>query len=411
MSGASKGAARDQGRAPRLLIVAWEYPGLHTPGGAALSRRVGQLARGFAASGWTVQALVRVARRNVSGTLGSLDGVERIAVPGSELGADAARHHPLVRRALTAWHAVRHGDRSYEWVPMAERSALEHVERPDLIIGSFTPRAPLAVAARLARHWKVPWIADLQDPTFEGVQGPADRLTLAWMRRVVRSAHAVVQVSPEWARMDAERLGRPVVAIRHAVPPAPDVGPAPAIADPMVLLHAGSANPGFQRPEVLMAGLAEAEHGVELRVAGRPEVAEYFAGVLNGRARDLVRPLGWLDPTALAEQMAAANVLVLLASSRKGWPLAPSKLFEYLAFNRPILVAGEDSGGMASLYEELGHPDVTCLTAGQVREALALAREGDTSRLFTAQRCARRPLDERGLIDAYLELAASAGVR
>jgi hypothetical protein len=85
----------------------------------------------------------------------------------------------------------------------------------------------------------------------------------------------------------------------------------------------------------------------------------------------------------------------------------PSKLYEYVAFGRPVLIAGPDSGGVSSLLNEWGHPQVVADRAEFVAEAIRRAERGDTLRLFDPSRCSRAPQSEHDFGERYASLAAT----
>jgi hypothetical protein len=105
----------------------------------------------------------------------------------------------------------------------------------------------------------------------------------------------------------------------------------------------------------------------------------------------------------LREAIDDADALLLIPmfpAHRQG---VPSKLFEYVAYDTPVLVAGPDSGGMTSVLAEWGHPPVVARTAHDIADALARAQEGDLSGLLARSRCQRAPVTETGLARWYSE--------
>jgi glycosyltransferase involved in cell wall biosynthesis len=403
------------GSTRRLLIVAWEYPGVNSQQGSALARRVGQLARGFARHGWRVDVLHNAHDREPPSPAESSGLVSLYAVRAANTGTPHHRAR-LTRRLTTAWYAARYGDRSEQWARIARRKLGEFDGRPpSVVIGCFTPRGPLSVARTAAERWHVPWIADLQDPALEGASRHLQPLVAGWMRRTLRSAFAVVQVAPEWARTDSLVLERPVMTLRHAVPAVARMlkVSSRSSADRFVLLYSGSIIKGHQSPDPLMQALARLnEHtgrSIVLEVAGAEGTIEAFRECLPRKgANAWFRPLGWLGTEELSAAMQRAHCLVLVPSREAGRPVVPSKLYEYMAFDRPVLVAGSDGGGLDSLYEEWGHPNVTCTSADSIALALDAARSGDASMLLRRADCTHPPMEESQLIDRYVSLAEQA---
>jgi hypothetical protein len=128
-------------------------------------------------------------------------------------------------------------------------------------------------------------------------------------------------------------------------------------------------------------------------------------------ASECLRWLGWLDERELQNAMCQANALVLIPLATPARPGVPSKLFAYLASGRPVLVAGPDSGGLASLFSEWRAPSVLCENAGRVREALERLMAGDATLLLQRSTLGNAPVTERDLGEQYLQWATSAAAK
>ena len=403
---------------PRILIIAWEHPGVHSQRGTALVRRIGQLARGLADMNATVTVAHRLSREDdpardapVREVTPAGNTYMRHAIRGPSADALSTQWPAPIRRAITALTVLRGGDRSAGWARLASAYLQSgRITRPDVIIGCFTPRAPLAVASRASRAWDVPWIADLQDPWWEGA-GTAVRPVLAhWTRRVLRTADLVVQVSPEWAAQTEGVTQRHVAVARHAlrddIPErAREFGTSRS--GPFTILYGGSLNEDQQDVTPFLQGIARLRQAgfdreLVVDIAGTEVVWRKFhnAAVRTG-VSDRLRWLGWLDSASFVERATAADCLLvipLVEPERRG---IPSKLYDYLAYGPPVLIAGPDSGGFESLMSEWQHPNVVARSSDQVERALHSAMRGDASGLLSLNKCGRRPLTERGLAQQY----------
>lgn len=413
-----RGALRSDGRAardssPKLLIVAWEYPGVSSRQGTALARRVGQLARGFARHGWCVDVMYR----SLTGSPSNVESPDGVTLHGISSNEKSPRTNRTTvgRRLATAWYGAVHGDRSGPWARLAQARLTQFdTDAPDLVIGCFTPRATLTVARAAALRWSIPWIADLQDPALEGSRGSVAPLVRRWMRRTLASAAAVVQVSPEWAKADAALLNREVLTLRHAVPVEHSTTTARKEASrdkEFVLLYAGSLIGTEQSPQPLMSALDRLSRTegrrVVLRVACNDATRQMFERSLQGEAHSWFQPLGWLAKDDLMNEIDGADCLVLIPSNEAERPVVPSKLYEYMAYDRPVLIAGQDSGAVSSLLAEWQHSNVIHGSTDTVVMALDRARSGDPSLLLQRSACARQPMDEEQLAERYIELASA----
>lgn len=406
-------AARD---AARVLLIAWEYPGAHSRRGTALARRVGQVAGGLARLGWNVTVVHRVHREDDPAGSAVVTEVERNgftirrrAVPGPSTDSRLPSWMAPLRKLSTLLAAFTVGDRSGRWASNALGAiAGEDLQSPDIVIAFFTPRGPLVAASALHRKKRVPWIADFQDPWWEGTSRWLRPVVARWMRETLRSAAVVVQVSPEWAAADAVVLRREVSVVRHAVPnDGTRGGRRPSVNGPFRILYVGSLNPDQQDLGPFMDALSlvredAAQRSVEVHVAGGEESWQSFERAASARGiAAAARWLGWLDVDRLRDAMTTADCLLLVPMfppRRRG---VPSKLFEYLAYDTPVLIAGPDSGGMRSLLEEWAHPPVVAHTAAEIASAIRRARDGDASALLQRQRCGIEPVTDETLATWY----------
>jgi glycosyltransferase involved in cell wall biosynthesis len=180
------------------------------------------------------------------------------------------------------------------------------------------------------------------------------------------------------------------------------------------IVYAGSLNEDCQDLSPFMDALKllrdtpGMDRRVIVRVAGSEAVWRKFLDAARARGiTDLLDHLGWLTDAELKDAMAAAGALLLIPWFPEWRQGVPSKMYEYIAFARPVLIAGHDSGGLSSLFEEWGHPRVVTERPAAIAEAISLAERGDTSRLFDVHRCAVRPQSEHDLGEKYAALAES----
>jgi hypothetical protein len=323
-----------------------------------------------------------------------------------------------LRKATTAWHALIYGDRSGLWAGAVEELAKGGGLFPhSLVIGCFTPRGPLRAAAKLHRLWRVPWIADLQDPWWEGSSPALRPIVARWMRRTLRSATSVFQVSPEWAAQDAAVLQREVQVLRHAVPDVGEPAARAAWGEPQahfIIVYAGSLNEDCQDLNPFMDALKLLRDSpgmsrrVIVRVAGSEAVWRKFLDAASARGiADSLEHLGWLTDAQLRDSMIAADALLLIPWFPEWRQGVPSKMYEYIAFATPTLIAGADSGGISQLLAEWGHPPVVAARAPEIVEAIRRAAGGDASRLVDRAGCRVTPLSESELGAKYVERAES----
>lgn len=254
------------------------------------------------------------------------------------------------------------------WVPFALARAL-HLHRTegfDVVVTTGPPHSVHLVGWALGRFANVPWIADFRDPWTDihylGAlprARPVARLDAALERAVLHAADAVVTVSPSWARLLAERAGRPVEVIPNGYDPADFEavrGGGFAVrerrgAGPPVVVHVGSLYKA-RNPHALWAALAAEPDLARVRVVGRVGEAVRAAADAAGARVE------WVPYVPHAEAVAAlceADVL-LLATEPQAHEAGhvTGKLYEYVATGRPVLGLGDPHGDAAVVLAETG---------------------------------------------------------
>ena len=285
--------------------------------------------------------------------------------PGVELlEADVAYENTMgpARRALAfAQYAA--------WAARAGR----HLARPDVVWGISTPLTAAWAAARVARHWRVPWVFEVQDlwPAFPVAMGAvptalARQQLFALEKRLYASAAHIVPLSPDMSTYVAGRGIAPakittllngtdldlaaratpaaVAALRHAH----------GLAGQRVVLYAGTFGRANDMPTVVAAA--------EALVAADPAATFLFLGhgffeplVAAAAARwpGRIRLVGGQPRHAVFSWFALADVAVV---SFLDLPVldtnSPAKLYDALAVGTPVIVTNK--GWTKSLVEAHG---------------------------------------------------------
>jgi glycosyltransferase involved in cell wall biosynthesis len=285
--------------------------------------------------------------------------------PGVELHEAAVPYDNKMgpaRRALAfaqyaAW-AVRAGKR---------------IARPDVVWGISTPLTAAWAAARVARHWRVPWVFEVQDlwPSFPVAMGAvptalAQRQLFALEKRLYESAAHIVPLSPDMSRYVAD-LGLPAAKITtllngtdldlaaRATPEAvATLRQAQDLGGQKVVLYAGTFGRANDMPTVVAAA--------EALVATDPAVTWLFLGhgyyaplVAAAAARwpGRIRLVGGQPRHAVFSWFALADVAVV---SFLNLPVldanSPAKLYDALAVGTPVVVT--NPGWTKALVEDHG---------------------------------------------------------
>jgi hypothetical protein len=390
-----------------LLLIGYEYQGYHSPRGAALSRRVRQIAHSFAANGWNVTVIhkdcIDETKDKPFVKQKETPFINRIAVKatkGEYLGLDKIA--PL-RMLLTFYYLLYRGDRTYKWAKDVIRNHKSfNLATPDLIISCFTPRAPLLLGSFFTKLFGCKWIADFQDEVDQGNSNANKKLSYIWTRKILKRAHAIVQVSPEWAARDGRILGRKVEVIRHAVPadaPLPTTGLSSNI--PYTIFYGGGINPEEQGLDVLEQVLSNFI-GVELRIliAGHKNTFEYFNRVLGNTCT--IEYAGWLNHADYKTIIANCHCVLIVPCSLATRQVVPSKFYEMLATKKTIWIVGNDSGAFNSIFSECNMPSIPLGNIQYQVAALQAALKGDFSFMFIPENCRKPLLTEKELFNSYM---------
>jgi len=378
--------------------------------GAALSRRIRQVAEDFEKNSW--QAIV--IHRDQRGECGTEpfvvktepSGVQRIVVRSVKNVSDYSKF-ALLRKLQTFYYVSFHGDRSYEWANNVIKYFNKFgIAKPDLIISFFTPRAPLLLGHHFAAKLQTPWIADLQDNFDHGISRVLMPENKRWTKKMLTTAHAVVHVSSEWAATDGKLLELDIKTIRHAVP---DVAAkSNTVRDPnrpFAIFYGGSLSEQDQSLYVLkkvINGIDSLPRPVELLVAGTTQIYESFRQAFGDIIT--IKTLGWLNKQEYNAQLATCDCSLVIPWSTPPRQVVPSKFYELCGYGKPIWIVGNDTGGFTYLLQEWKHMPITTANIGFQQKALLAAINGDFSLMFNMENCTENYIKEDDLFKKYTEL-------
>ena len=338
----------------RVLIVAREFP----PGGGAPAIRIAKLVKYLPAFGWQVTVV----------TAPPDHAFQRDERLGDELPSDLSVHRipRLLARAIHPDRWATHGiaqsarpgrlarllipDSGILWAAPAARAVGRIIDGFDAILTSAPPFSTHLVGLWAARRHSAVWVADYRDnwttSPFYDSRGPSRWLAVALERRILRQAEVVTVVSDAAAReigsafaVDPDRLH---VAMNGFDPD--DLPAARPPARTFEITYMGSMN-HRRGPEHFLEAVGRAS-------SVRPELRRDLRIRLIGNIPDwaigaAIRTVGAERVTvdgilshrdALAKAADAAVLLGITSTAEAGGSALTSKLFEYLALRRPVLM-------------------------------------------------------------------------
>ena len=211
----------------------------------------------------------------------------------------------------------------------------------------------------------IPWIADFRDPALQPLNRVAAAIHKPWLRGLLRSASATVNVNPYWAALDQRDFNRPAECLPNGFDPDESFSPrSPTRSMPVHVVYIGNILRPYQRIELFLDGM------VTLRTTDSPAsraVRFTYIGATADEIQRLVTERGLNDVVDLVPRVerrraleiaAAADVLLVLgavAPPGDRWyakGVVPGKTFEYLGLRKPILCVPGDRGVLEQVLLE-----------------------------------------------------------
>ncbi|NQW62218.1 MAG: glycosyltransferase [Deltaproteobacteria bacterium] len=262
---------------------------------------------------------------------------------------------PLGRREIPrAWHGL------------ASAEAVIVSDRPDVILASIDPEATMVAGARLSQRHGIPLVLDFRDPWAtcdlrRGARWPLQRrLVDALERGAIEQAAAVIWNTETARTVAAEHYGAALAAKFAVVRNHHD----------STLVGVSATQPDAQGPfRVLILGRLRkyVEGAVLFRALARlrasgitpAQLLVEIAGTVPIESLHLATALGVRDYVEVAPALpharigsALARADLLLALSNASVQRIPSKLYDYLATDLPVLVLA-DNPEIASMTAEI----------------------------------------------------------
>lgn len=323
----------------KILVLSQFYP----PEIGATQTRVHVLASGLAERGHDVTVVCEVPNHP--------QGVVR---PGYR--------QPMVRRLMDGVHVVHVGVwvspkkttssrlKFYGSYASAAVFAGAWFDHFDVIWASSPPLPVGAAAAILARRHRAPWVFDVRDlwPAAAAAMGElsnaralrvAERLE-AWL---YRDASAITAVTAPFIEHIAQRGGEPIVLLPNGTTEFwfGDAGSEPKRASPALFTWTFAGNIG--RAQGLAAAVKAAAilgREFELILLGDGPDKERLQKLAAGSPHARVRFLPQVPATDARSALQVSDaLLVSLSAAPELAPFVPSKLFDYTATGRPVVLA------------------------------------------------------------------------
>ncbi|HEU4365920.1 MAG TPA: glycosyltransferase [Candidatus Krumholzibacteria bacterium] len=359
---------------PRLLVVSYHALPSVTPG----SLRVQWMASQLAARGWDVTILT--AAREPS----PIPGVRVITTSRARQAGEASRAARRSSRLRTLWNDHAIPDRHVTWSRSLAAGARRILDEAalDVVLSTSPPHSSHLALARLRRRRAFHWATDFRDPWTAPARQARNPVSAAVQRRMEREVLAAcdVVIANTEGNRDALRRAFPSIpgAKVHVVPNAFDdamlgSGVAPAT-DDADLTYVGEVYPGMVDRLVAALGRLSARSPASVpRIAihGEVDPREWNKIAAAGLAA-FVELRGRVPHAESLRAMQRARALLLLLPDAVNWATCvPSKLYPYLASDRPVLAIVPE-GDAARIVRAAG-AGVAITTGGSDTTADAIA--------------------------------------
>lgn len=362
----------------RVLLIAYYFP----PAGGPAVQRILRFAQHLPAHGWepvvltvregaypnhdpslldAVPASVEVHRTPswdplaLYARLTRSDDDKGNGVPAGSLGEGGASWIERLARWVRANLFVP--DARIGWWPFAVYAGRKLLAEQhfDAVLTSGPPHSTHLIGRNLHRTADVPWVADFRDP-WTDVAYYDELPHTAWARRldarlersVLSEATAVTTVSPSWrALLERKAPGRYAV-VENGFEAEEFAGLDETLDDGFVLAHVGKLYPS-RNPRALWEALAG------LRAEGAiPQLRLRLIGTVDPAVRQSIAECG-LEPIveyvpfvshaeALRLMARSALLLLVIEPFAHADGMITTKLYEYLAAERPVLGIGPANG-------------------------------------------------------------------
>lgn len=402
---------------PHVLIVSHNFPPILGPDSVLM--RMWALA--IHRQGWKVTVLTTTERHwNLKADPGLLEGLPadmeilRVTSPEALLG----RHPRLRGLTYKLLSALGVADIHLGWKYPAMRRIRQwmQVNKPDLIYSRQPKHVSAMVAMQLKREFNLPWIAHFSD-LWAALPYRQQRTPGQWKAIEALEAEEMkwvdklLFVSKRAEEMTLARydpaLGTRATLIRHGYETLPDTVPNlhRTGTGELRMIHAGAFYPGISGPQGLFEAISVLHR--ERSLTGRfklscvgPDTVEHQALVDQFGIGDIVSLEGILPFAQAQRRIGEADALLVVPYDRTSMP---TKLFEYFAFQKPILGLAMEDTDTADVMKNCGLPvappnDVPAITE-ELRRMLA-AWEQKTWGLPEASRTAiaRHHVDQQAAI-------------
>ncbi|MDD4564899.1 MAG: hypothetical protein PHE79_05410 [Eubacteriales bacterium] len=263
----------------------------------------------------------------------------------------------------------------------------------DVIYTRSVPFTSHLIGLKLKQEFKLPWIAHFSDPWTDNpyVQYQKDKTrskNLEWEKKVMEQADKLIFTSRETVELVMgkydESLFKKAYVLPHSYDPESikDLNHTKSEGIPYRISYIGNFY-GKRSPKDLFKAIGIAqdqkpdlERYINFHFFGSMP-GRYVSEINNTQIQKLIKYHGEVSYQESQKEMELADVLVNIDAPGELNVFLPSKIIEYLAFDKPILSLTPDKGTVNRILKEAGHLCVQNQDHEQLGQIiLKIAKEG-----------------------------------
>ena len=342
----------------RLLLITNYFP----PCSASATHRCLGLVQHLPAQGWSVAV--------VAPPVITSEPEDQALL--RKIPADARIFHAPYQNRMWSRLIARTGYGPETWLPAAWQQVKAAVmeTRPDVVLTTSPPACLHYLGMLAKRRYGVRWAADLRDPWVSNITHYRSsmlykRVNAKGEAAMMRQADLVVANTPSNQRglqRAFPHAAHKVVAITNGFDPLAQPIQSAGQRDDgvLTLLHAGEFYAG-RDPRALLRVLADLEHTPQpglprfrLKLLGRLDGPINLPAAIREYGLEcVVDAVGQVTHAQVLTDMAEADILLSVQGQALSTSI-PAKLYEYLAFHKPILQLAEPGGDVDWVLETAG---------------------------------------------------------
>jgi glycosyltransferase involved in cell wall biosynthesis len=274
-------------------------------------------------------------------------------------------------------------DTEKTWTSSALKASYAAIKKEhfDAILSSSPFPTSHIVAARLKAKTGLPWVADFRDPWTQNHNYQFSKLRKYFEekkeQKILNLADAIIAATPAYATKQELLHKMHVDTITNGFDPANLDNSLTPLAAKFTVTYTGAIYSGKQDPrKILRAFVSLISHGnmdprdIEVRFYG-PPLQWLKIMIAELKLQDIVKYYGNVPRTEALKKQKVSHVLLLMNwedSTQSG--VYPSKIFEYLSAQRPILATGGFLGDDIENIVRDTRAGVYAVTENQIEEAL-----------------------------------------